>query len=447
MEKQILPLTAILEEIPDNRKSKGKRHSLSAILALAISAVLCGARSYGAIADFGRNYNFRLIRTLGFTHDKTPCKATLSNVFRDLDWEFLEKRLSIWISDLVEFLCQMKPTLTNKGIAIDGKTLRGSRKQGASKTHLLSAMLHNLGVTLFQIGVDDKTNEIGAIAELLAGVVLEGRIMTMDALLTQRKIAQKIVDGNGDYLMIVKENQPNLLNEIKTVFESSLQMGNTMDQAQIIDKSQQTETPQSIVTNIENSLLVANFTETIDQAQIIDKHQSTVDHIENSLKVSDVMNQIQTIERGHGRIETRKLTVADASRINHANWPGIIQIFQIQRNVIFQKSGKTRSETVYGITSLLSDEAAPSDLLNLSRSHWHIENKSHWVRDVTFDEDRSQIRCGNGAHIMSSIRNLVITLIRLSGEKNIAAACRRFAAQPWSALVLIDTLWMLVWEN
>ncbi|MBL7064572.1 MAG: transposase, partial [Anaerolineae bacterium] len=102
-----------------------------------------------------------------------------------------------------------------------------------------------------------------------------------------------------------------------------------------------------------------------------------------------------------------------------------------------KKTGERRQEVVYGITSLSAERAAPDRLLAFSRQHWHIENKSHWVRDVTFDEDRSQVRCGSIPQVMAALRNTAIGLMRCNGETNIAAACRRFAARPREALALI----------
>ena len=107
-----------------------------------------------------------------------------------------------------------------EGIALDGKTLRGSRKQGAPAVHLLSAVSHRLGLTLGQQAVDDTTNEIPLAPVLLRGLLLEGRVVTMDALLTQRQIAQTVLDGGGDSVMVAKENQPRLQQEIATLFAS-----------------------------------------------------------------------------------------------------------------------------------------------------------------------------------------------------------------------------------
>ena len=119
---------------------------------------------------------------------------------------------------------------------------------------------------------------------------------------------------------------------------------------------------------------------------------------------------------------------------DYTDWPGLQQIFQLQRTFTFKKDGQQFTEIVYGITSLKEEEASPSCLLTYIRQHWHIENKSHWVRDVTFDEDRSQVRCGSIPQVMAALRNTVIGLMRLAGESNIAAACRRFAAHPEEAL-------------
>ena len=113
------------------------------------------------------------------------------------------------------------------------------------------------------------------------------------------------------------------------------------------------------------------------------------------------------------------------------------QVFEIGRYVITQKTGEERVEVVYGVTSLRPERVTPGQLLTLVREHWHIENKSHWVRDVTFDEDRSQVRCGHIPHVMAALRNTAIGLLRRAGHSNIAAACRQMAAQPAQALALL----------
>ena len=188
------PLIEVLAEVPDFRKSRGKRHSLTAILALACAAMLCGYKSYGAIAEWGQLYGAELARKLGFKEGKTPSVGTLHTVFRHLDKKAFEACLGKW----AECALQHAPTkMPLQGIAIDGKTLRGSRKQGACDTHLLSAVSHGLGLTLYQHAVDDKTNEITAVHEVLSHLILEGRVVTVDALLTQKSIAADIRQKGG----------------------------------------------------------------------------------------------------------------------------------------------------------------------------------------------------------------------------------------------------------
>src|SRR5262249_23157294 len=201
MVPQSRPLIEVLAEIPDFRRSRGKRHSLAAILALACSAMLCGYRSYTAIAEVGRHYGEHLGRAVGFTH-RSPCSSTLHTVLRRVDREALEVKLGAWAEGLLGEA--PRPEEGEDALAIDGKTLRGSQKQGAPGAHLLSALAHRVGLTLAQQAVDDKTNEIPVAVEVLRHLVLEGRIVTMDALLTQRQIAQQIVDAGGDYVMMCK---------------------------------------------------------------------------------------------------------------------------------------------------------------------------------------------------------------------------------------------------
>jgi predicted transposase YbfD/YdcC len=366
------PLIEVFAAMPDFRKPRGKRHPLTAIFALACSAMLCGARSYSAIAEWGRNYGTRIAQALGFTH-ATPCAATLHTIFRHVDRDAFEAHLGTWADSVVGSLPAV-PETPEPAVALDGKTLRGSKKQGAPGTHLLSALAHQVGVTLTQHAVDDKTNEITAVETVLEQLVLEGRIVTMDALLTQRHVAQTIVDKGGDYVMIVKANQPQLRADIELVF---------------------TLPP-----------------------------------------VGDRQDTAQTIDLGHGRIEQRNLTTSEAL-VGYSDWPGLAQVFELGRHVLFQKTGEERVEVVYGVTSLSPERATPGRLLALVRGQWQIENQLHWVRDVTFDEDRSQVRCGNIPQVMAALRNTVIGLFRCAGYANIAAACRRFAAQPLQALALI----------
>ena len=147
-----------------------------------------------------------------------------------------------------------------------------------------------------------------------------------------------------------------------------------------------------------------------------------------------------TREVGHGRVEERRLVVSADLPAGYTGFPGVAQVFRLTRSAQEKKSGaRRREQTVYGMTSLPQEhrQGKPRALLALVRGHWHIENRSHHVRDVTFHEDRSQVRCGSTPQALSALRNACITLLRLSSHNNIAPACRQCAAQPHAALALL----------
>ena len=123
--------------------------------------------------------------------------------------------------------------------------------------------------------------------------------------------------------------------------------------------------------------------------------------------------------------------------MGYSDWPGLAQVFEVGRHVIEKKTGEERVELVYGVTSLSAEQATPERLLELVRGHWAIENRSHWVRDVTYDEDRSQVRSGSIPQVMAALRNTAIGLLRSAGDSNIAKAGRELAAQPAKALALV----------
>jgi hypothetical protein len=156
----------------------------------------CGYRSYSAIAGWGRCYGQKLVRALGFTQDTTPCAATLSHVLRKLDRTLGEATWGAWVDSLLTAL----PSATGdlEAMAIAGKPLRGSRQRGAPAAPLLSVLSHRLGLTRWQQAVADKTNEMPVLEAVAQGLIVEGRVITVDALLTQRAIAERILQGGGD---------------------------------------------------------------------------------------------------------------------------------------------------------------------------------------------------------------------------------------------------------
>jgi predicted transposase YbfD/YdcC len=141
--------------------------------------------------------------------------------------------------------------------------------------------------------------------------------------------------------------------------------------------------------------------------------------------------------REHGRLETRSILTSSDLPAGYTGFPGVAQAFCLTRKRVSKKTGEINQETVYGMTDLSPAQLTPSDLLAIVRGHWHIENKSHYVRDVTYDEDRSRVRCGNIPQVMACLRNVCIGLMRVADHRNIAATCRQFAANPDKALALL----------
>ena len=301
----------ILKQIEDPRQAQGKRYSLWFILIIAIVAVMCGSKSYSKISEWGKNHKEIIKSSLDIKTRKIPCASTFYNILSKIDVKVFENIIYEYIGKKVD---------KNDAIAYDGKTMRGTRKRGGEFSHLLSAFSHKLAGTLFQISVESKTNEISAIQEIFKKMNLENKIATMDALLTQTEIAKTIIEKKGDYVMIAKDNQL----ELKEDIDFSIK-------------------------------------------------------VEEKTKIN--LQKTHTTEKGHGRIEYRKISVCPADFIDY--WIGAKQVFKIEREIT--KKGVTSFETIYGITSL---NTSPEHVLNLVRGHWGIENKSHWVRDVVFDEDR-----------------------------------------------------------
>ena len=279
-----------------------------------------------------------------------------------------------------------------EAVAIDGKSPRGSRKQGAANAHLLSALSQSIGVVLAQVAVDDKTNEINAMLDLLAALVLHGKLITGDAMLTQHKIAKQIVEYGGDYLLVVKDNQPLLREDIQAVFETP----------QLLDL-----TPQELAS--ERSL------------RAVSMHGNRIE--ERVLRASTALVDCYSASNGGDEL-----------------WAGLGQVLRIERTITNKRTGRTTTEIAYAITSLSPVRATPAQLLRAWREHWHIENKLHWVRDVTFDEDRSTVRAGSIPQVMAALRNLAISLLRLLGATNIAKACLFYAARPAQVLAALGCL-------
>jgi hypothetical protein len=205
-----LALTDVLADIPDPRSRHGRVHPLGAVLGLVVVGLLMGKRSLSAIARLGRDYGPPLAHALGFRRGKTPSKSTLSEVLRAADAQAVEDGLTRWVgSRLPEGIAQL---------CLDGKALRGSRDGELPGQHLLAAYAPEAEAVLAQMRVESKTNEHKAALRLLGVLPLAGKVVTGDAMFCQRDLAEKVVAEGGDYLFVVKDNQPGLGTDVAAGF-------------------------------------------------------------------------------------------------------------------------------------------------------------------------------------------------------------------------------------
>jgi predicted transposase YbfD/YdcC len=246
--------------------------------------------------------------------------------------------------------------------------------------HLVSLVRHESGAVLAQSQVENKTNEITAVPELLAGRNLAGTVTTMDALLTQRSQAEQILRQGGHYLMVVKENQGSLYDALDLLF----------------------------------------------------RHPPTLRGESDPLRWRE-----QSV--AHGRRETRLLE-SSVTVNDYVDWPGVGQVLRRTYDSVERKTGQTAHEVTYGITSLSRAQALPQHVAWFWRQHWTIENRVHYVRDETFGEDRGQIHSGRAPEVLAAMRNALLTLLRYQGWTNIAAALRSYGSSPQKALQLIGAL-------
>ena len=382
-------LRDILSEVPDPRKKKGRRHPLGAMLVLTVVGMLCGQRSYTAIAKWARLHPV-LRRALGFTAKQTPAASTFHYVYKRLDITAVEQALTQWTTETLASL----PVSTSdlKGLAMDGKTLGNSHTEDARRTHLLAAVCHELGVPVAECAVSEKTNEIPVSMDLLKAFDVTGFVITTDALLTQRKFCQEILDRQADYCLPVKANQKQLYEDIRDLFEPL----------------EETDPPE------------------VNHRRFENLHAETGAHLQTYTDTEDTK----------GRITTRTLT-ASTLLTEHTDWPGLQQVYQYTTHQEQKSTRQVKCHTQYGITSLTPQRATAADLLKLRREHWTIENKLHWVRDAVFQEDASTVRTGALPQVMAALRNTAISVLRFNGHTKITDALQLFAAIPLLAVNLI----------
>jgi predicted transposase YbfD/YdcC len=336
------------EDLPDPRTGNATAHLFLEILVIAILAVICGADGWSDVELFGKNKKAWL-KTFLELPKGIPSHDTFGRVFAKIKPEEFQKRFIIWVQ-------AVEKLTAGQVIAVDGKKLRRSHDQEAGKAaiYMVSAWATQNQLVLGQTKVGEKSNEITAIPELLRLLDISGCIVTIDAIGTQTEITETIIEGGGDYLLAVKENQGHLFEDIQCLFEVDLAQGMKYAQYQYA----------------------------------------------------------KSINKGHGRIEIRECWVTD--REEHLSllrkrqqWKGLKSVV---RMVSQRQIGQTiERQTRYFISSL---SAKAKTILQAKRSHWKIENQVHWVLDIAFREDQSRVRHDHAAENLAVLRHMALNLLK-----------------------------------
>lgn len=332
------------QDLDDPRVERTRKHPLINILFIAVCGVLSGANSFAGIQEFGCDRRQWFARYLDLSNG-IPSDDTFARVLARLDPAAFEKCLLSWVQAVQEIS-------EHRLIAIDGKTLRGSYDRGDGKAaiHMVSAWAAENKLSLGQVVVDEKSNEITAIPELLRVLELSGAVVTIDAMGCQKEIADLIREGGGDYVLAVKQNQPTLCEQV----EEAVGVGLEQD------------------------------------AAVIDEHQ--------------------TVEAGHGRHETRTYAVFPAPETVDPDgvWRDLSAVgVAITESTAPQ--GRGRLEARYYILSTL---LSAKEFAGAVRGHWGIENNLHWQLDVSFREDACRVRTDHAPANLSVIRRFALGLLK-----------------------------------
>jgi len=349
------PLIDSFAEIEDPRHPRNTLYPIEEILLLAICGAISGADDFVSIAEFGEAKLGWLRGLLPFEHG-VPSHDTLTRVFGQIEPSDFERCFRAWTRRVEE-------KTDGQVVAIDGKTLRGSRDRasGEGPLHLVEAWACGQELMLGQRRSEDGANEIETIPELLEMLALEGCIVTIDAMGCQTDVAEAIIDAEADYVLRLKDNQSGLRADVERLFERRLDSG-----------------------------FGPGHTD---------------------------------VDAGHGRVETRRcwaVDVAGKGLVDEGRWPGLqsVALVETERFVAEPQEakpeagpaeGETETERRYLISSLKADA---EKILEASRRHWQIENGLHWVLDVAFREDHSQVRTQNAAENLALVRRLVASAVK-----------------------------------
>jgi predicted transposase YbfD/YdcC len=334
-------LVAWMEEVPDPRIEKMVTYPLVELLFATLIGVLCRMEEWDDIVYFAEE-NIECLRRFFPYRNGIACEKTFRTIFSRIDQRAFATAFTTWAGQW------------SRGgvIAIDGKTLRGTGESRKAKSalHVLNAFAHDSGMVLGQKPVDGKSNEITSIPAFLESLALDGTIVTIDAMGTQKEIAATIIKQKADYVLALKGNQNAIHDDVKRFFA--------------------------------DPILAAEC----------QRHQTT--------------------DAGHGRIEERVCRVTENIgwlRELHPQWQNLQSIAAITSMRTSKKTGEISTETRFYLSSL---PCAPKLILHATRSHWSVENKLHWVLDVTFREDACRTRKDYAAANLSLVRKIVLNLLR-----------------------------------
>jgi predicted transposase YbfD/YdcC len=380
-----------LKRVKDKRSRRGKQYPAAVVLTLLVLAKLAGQVKLKGIAEWVKWQAETLKERLPLYRGKVPCANTYRYVSDHSDVAELNAVLGEYFAALTskpppvvpaaepEVAAVAAPVEERTHYALDGKSMRGTRRSGeASKAAVHMVGLYNVTASFMwkQQAVEGKGQERKAAMQLIEPLDFNGSVVSADALHTQPKWAQAVLDRGGDYLLIAKGNQSELRDAIALLFS---------------------QPPRPRL-----------FPE----------------------------GEARTVDKAHGRLEIRHLRVSSelGEYLAH-RWPQVAQVFQIERTIT--RHGKTSHEVVYGLTSLTAQEASPEHLLALVRQHWHIENRAHWRRDVTLGEDACRVTVGQVPQVLATLNNCVLAIVDFLQQPNLAAATRFFSARPNKALDLL----------